>query len=95
MHSVCGGFHGIHKTRFSREIIGQVRDLMASGLFKPGDRLAPERELARSLRLGHTTVREAIRSMESLGLVVVRPGEGTSFAEPTVKKTTTQSLRSD
>lgn len=32
--------------------------------------------------------------MESLGLVVVRPGEGTSLAEPTVKKTATQSLRS-
>ena len=92
MPPVNGDFHAIRKTRLSREIIGQVRDLMASGRFKPGDRLPPERELARSLGVGHTTVSEAIRSMESLGLVVVRPGEGAFIAEPTVKKTTAQSF---
>jgi GntR family transcriptional regulator, transcriptional repressor for pyruvate dehydrogenase complex len=83
MQAVSGNFHAIRKTRLSGKIIGQVRDLIAFGQLKPGDRLPPERELARSLGVGHTTVREAIRSMESLGLLIVRPGAGTFVAEPT------------
>jgi hypothetical protein len=82
-HPVSGDFHAIRKTTLSRKIIGQIRDLIAAGQLKPGDRLPPERELARSLGVGHTTVREAIRSMESLELLVVRPGKGTFIAGPT------------
>jgi GntR family transcriptional repressor for pyruvate dehydrogenase complex len=84
MHPANGGFHVIRKTRLSWEIIGQVQGLLASGRLKPGDRLPPRRELARSLGVAHTTVNEAIRSMESMGLVVVRPGEGTFLAQPTI-----------
>ncbi|HSB81186.1 MAG TPA: FadR/GntR family transcriptional regulator [Candidatus Methylomirabilis sp.] len=80
-------FHVIHKTRVSKEIIDQVRDLISSGRLKPGDRLPSERELAHTFHVGRSTVREAIRSMESLGLIDVRAGEGTFLAGPKAERT--------
>lgn len=70
-------FHTVHKGRISEEIIEQVHDLITSGRLAPGDRLPAERELAQILSVGRSTVREAIRVMESMGLVRVRAGEGT------------------
>lgn len=80
-------FHAVRKTRVSKEIIDQVRDLISSGRLKPGDRLPSERELALTFRVGRSTVREAIRSMESLGLIEVRAGEGTFLAGPSARNT--------
>ncbi len=73
-------FRVIRKTRVSEDIIEQVRDLITSGRLKPGDRLPAERELAQTLSVGRSAVREAIRAMESLGLVEARAGEGTFVA---------------
>jgi GntR family transcriptional repressor for pyruvate dehydrogenase complex len=70
-------FRAVHKSRISEEIIEQVRDLITSGRLRPGDRLPSERELAQRMGVGRSTVREAIRAMESMGLVRVRAGEGT------------------
>ncbi|MBI4737488.1 MAG: FadR family transcriptional regulator, partial [candidate division NC10 bacterium] len=73
-------FQAVQKIRVSEEIIDQVRDLIVSGRLQPGDRLPAERELARTFRVGRAAVREAIRAMESLGVVEARPGEGTFVA---------------
>ena len=70
-------FQVVRKIRVSEEIIGQVRDLITSGRLKVGDRLPAERELAKTLEVGRSTVREAIRALESLGILQARPGEGT------------------
>jgi len=70
-------FRVVRKTRVSEEITGQVRDLITSGRLKVGDRLPAERDLAKILQVGRSTVREAIRAMESLGILEARPGEGT------------------
>jgi len=70
-------FRVVRKTRVSEEIVGQVRDLITSGRLKVGDRLPAERELATVLGVGRSTVREAIRALESLGILEARPGEGT------------------
>lgn len=81
MHEVkSNGFRPIRRTRVSEGITEQVRDLIISGRLRPGDRLPAERDLARTLRVGRSVVREAIRAMEFLGIVEVRPGEGTFVA---------------
>ncbi len=78
MPAVSGqAFRVVRKTRASEGIIEQVHDLITAGQLKVGDRLPSERELASQLQVGRSTVREAIRAMESLGLLEVRPGEGT------------------
>lgn len=74
-------FHAVRRTNASREIVGQVRGMIAGGHLKAGDRLPPERELAQLFGVGRCTLREAVRALESLGLVDVRAGEGTFLSE--------------
>jgi len=75
-------FRAVRKTRVSQDIIEQVRDLVTSGRLKPGDRLPSERELSQALSVSRSSVREAVRAMESLGLIEARAGEGTFMASP-------------
>jgi GntR family transcriptional repressor for pyruvate dehydrogenase complex len=78
-------FQAVRKTRVSEGIIEQIRDLITSGRLRPGDRLPAERDLAKILGVGRSTVREAIRSLESLGILEARAGEGTFLsAAPTM-----------
>jgi GntR family transcriptional regulator, transcriptional repressor for pyruvate dehydrogenase complex len=44
---------------------------------KPGDKMASERELIEELGVGRSSLREAIRALEVMGLVEARLGEGT------------------
>jgi GntR family transcriptional regulator, transcriptional repressor for pyruvate dehydrogenase complex len=48
---------------------------------KPGDLLPPERELARMLGVSRSSIRDAIRSLELLGLLEPRQGVGTMVRE--------------
>jgi DNA-binding FadR family transcriptional regulator len=48
---------------------------------RPGDRIPSERELAETLQVGRSTIREALRSLELLGLIETRRGEGTFLAD--------------
>jgi DNA-binding FadR family transcriptional regulator len=51
-------------------------DLLTSGELGPGDRLPTERDLALSLGVSRSTVREAIRGLEMMRVLQVRHGEG-------------------
>lgn len=66
------------KTRkIYEEIVAQIKDLIKQGNLKSGDRLPSERELCDSLQVSRTTVREALSALEAMGLLEIRPGEGT------------------
>ena len=73
-------FQAVRKTGASREIVAQIRDMIAGGHLTAEDRLPPERELAQILGVGRSTLREAVRVLEAMGLVDVRPGAGTFLA---------------
>jgi len=66
----------VRSTRIYEEIVRQVKLLIADGKLKSGDRLPPERELAEKFVVSRTSVREALRALESRGLVEIRAGEG-------------------
>ena len=55
----------------------RMLDLFTGGQIAPGTRLPPERELASTLGIGRSAVREALAALEILGIVDVRPGSGT------------------
>jgi GntR family transcriptional repressor for pyruvate dehydrogenase complex len=74
----------IKSTRIYEEIVRQVKQLIAEGRLKTGDRLPPERELAEKFVVSRTSVREALRALESLGFIEIRPGEGTFVREMSV-----------
>ena len=64
----------------SDRVAQQLRDLIVSGRLKPGDQLPAERELAESLGVSRTVVREAVRSLAARGMVNVRSGSGSRVA---------------
>lgn len=51
------------------QVAEQIRRLITSGAFKPGDRIPAERELAAQLGVGRPAVREALRELKSQGLL--------------------------
>lgn len=55
----------------------RIKNLLQSGQLKPGDRLPPEPELARMLRVSRSSLREALKGLMFLGLLKARPGDGT------------------
>jgi GntR family transcriptional repressor for pyruvate dehydrogenase complex len=75
----------IKSTRIYQEIVRQVKGMIAEGRLKSGDQLPPERDLAEKFVVSRTSVREALRALESLGLVEIRPGEGTFVREVSIE----------
>jgi GntR family transcriptional repressor for pyruvate dehydrogenase complex len=65
----------------SEEIAHRLINSIVSGRFRFGERLPPERELARYMNVGRPTLREALRVLSMLGLVDVRHGDGTFVVE--------------
>lgn len=59
------------------ETFEKIKAIIQEQNLKPGDKLPSERELADILQVGRSSVREALRSMELLGLIETRRGEGT------------------
>jgi len=59
------------------EVARRLLDLFTSGSIEAGTRLPPERQLAATLEVGRSAVREALAALEILGIVDVRPGSGT------------------
>ncbi len=60
----------IKSTRIYEEIVRQIKHLIAEGKLKSGDRLPPERDLAEKFMVSRTSVREALRALQSRGLMV-------------------------
>lgn len=59
------------------EIVKQLRIMIEHDGLKPGDKIPSERELSERLNVGRSSVREALRALELLGLIETRRGEGT------------------
>src|SRR5208283_5878453 len=67
----------VEKKRAYEDVVSQIRALIEEGKVKRGDQLPTERELSETLRVSRGTVREAIRTLESMQLVESRQGNGT------------------
>jgi GntR family transcriptional regulator, transcriptional repressor for pyruvate dehydrogenase complex len=61
----------------SSEVAQILMSHLLGGEYEPGQRLPSERALATSLGVGRSVIREALKSLTLLGLVQVRPGDGT------------------
>jgi len=59
------------------EALAKIREMIASGEFKPGDRLPKEADLAARLEVSRNSLREAIRALSLIHIVDVRQGDGT------------------
>lgn len=83
-------FHAASRThKISDQIIEQIRNAILSGRFKPGDKVASEKELISQFGVSKATLREALRVLEGMGLVEIRKGiaGGVFIAEVDMKTT--------
>lgn len=69
-------FKPIRTPKVYDQVIEQIKNKIKSGEIKKGDKLSSERELAESLNVSRTSVREALRALEVVGLVESRQGAG-------------------
>lgn len=73
-------FEVVRRNRVYEEVAKQIERLILKKL-QPGDKLPSERELAELLRVSRGSIRDAIRSLELVGLVEARQGAGTIVRE--------------
>ena len=66
----------VENRRLYRQIADQIAALIERGEYKPGERLPPERDLAKQLGVSRPSVREALIALEVEGYVEVRIGSG-------------------
>lgn len=65
-----------------RQIADLIADKIAEGRLAAGDRLPPQRDIARMAGVNLTTVTRAFASLQKRGLVESRPGRGSIIADP-------------
>ena len=70
-------FSRIEHSRTADEVVLQIEGLILEGVLAAGDRLPGERELARQLDVSRPILRDALKDLETRGLLVTRPGGGT------------------
>jgi GntR family transcriptional regulator, transcriptional repressor for pyruvate dehydrogenase complex len=81
-------FAPVTVARASSAIADQIRTAIVTGRLQEGARLSPERELAEQFGVSRVTVRDALRSLEAMGLIEVRVGArgGAFVTAPTGSK---------
>jgi GntR family transcriptional repressor for pyruvate dehydrogenase complex len=78
--TVKSDFEAIRKNRVHEEVAKQIEALILKKLH-PGDKLPAERELAEMLGVSRSSIRDAIRRLEIMGMVAPRQGAGTVVRE--------------
>ena len=67
----------IHRRQVSTATIDRILSMISDGYWSPGERLPPQRDLAKSLGVGMSTLREALQSLQTMGVLEMRHGSGT------------------
>jgi GntR family transcriptional repressor for pyruvate dehydrogenase complex len=69
-------FTPIPKQNLADQLARRIRELIRTGGYDNGDRLPSIMEMARRFKVGHPSVREALKRLQALGVVEVRHGSG-------------------
>jgi GntR family transcriptional regulator, transcriptional repressor for pyruvate dehydrogenase complex len=75
-------FETVRRNKVYEDVARQIERLILKKL-RPGDKLPSERELAEILSVSRSSIRDAIRSLELMGMVEPRQGAGTIVREIT------------
>jgi GntR family transcriptional regulator, transcriptional repressor for pyruvate dehydrogenase complex len=70
------GLDKVKKTSLSDAVTESVISQIREGRYRAGDRIPTERELAKQLGVGRTSVREGLTFLEKLGILEIRQGTG-------------------
>jgi GntR family transcriptional regulator, transcriptional repressor for pyruvate dehydrogenase complex len=67
-------------THMTMRVVNHIRTMIETGDLQPGDRIPPEREFARKLRISRASLRTGIGYLAAMGVMDVRHGVGTFVA---------------
>ena len=76
----------IKKTRIAEEVADRIRVLLLDGTLPPGEPLPSERHLAERFGVSRGSIRDALRTLETIGLLETRHGQGTFPHELSVER---------
>lgn len=76
-----------------RQVMRQIREAVAAGHLKPGDKLASHRELAEQLVIAPLTVKKAYDELEGEGFLETQRGRGTFICERAARPADLEPLR--
>jgi GntR family transcriptional repressor for pyruvate dehydrogenase complex len=76
----------IKPSRISNQVFEQIRELIYKGVFKPQQQIPPERDLATSMEVSRTSVRNAIERLVKIGLLKQIQGQGTFVSSPETRE---------
>lgn len=86
-------FESARQNKTTDVIIERIRAAILEGKLKPGDRLPSEKELGEQFKVSRQTLRESMRALEHLGLIIMRKGNGGgAFIVEVEKQVATQNL---
>jgi GntR family transcriptional repressor for pyruvate dehydrogenase complex len=74
-------YQRVKQPKISDVIVQQMEEMILEGTLKPGQKLLPERELARQFDVSRPSLREAVQKLAARGLLVSRQGGGTYVSE--------------
>ena len=69
------------ETHLTMQVVNHITTLIENGTLKPGDKIPPERELARKLKISRASLRTGIGYLAAMGVMKVRHGVGTFVAD--------------
>ncbi len=76
-----GLFTQISHSRTADEVVLQIEQLILDGVLRDGDRLPGERDMAQAFDVSRPILREALKELESRGLLISQHGGGTFVAD--------------
>ncbi len=80
--------------KLADKVIAGLQKDISMGKYRPGDRIPPEPELMEAYNVGRSTIREAIKTLASAGLLKVQQGAGTFITQsPATTEPLAQRLR--
>lgn len=70
----------VSRVTVGEQVALQLAEMISDGRWRAGEKLPPESALCRALAVGRSTLREALKSLAFIGMVRMRPGDGTYVA---------------
>jgi GntR family transcriptional regulator, transcriptional repressor for pyruvate dehydrogenase complex len=70
----------IHRITITDEVVDNIRELIESKAYAIGEKLPTEYSFCQEMKVSRTSVREAIRVLQALGYIELRPGKGAFVA---------------
>jgi GntR family transcriptional repressor for pyruvate dehydrogenase complex len=73
--------HDEPTTHRTMHVVNHIRSLIENGTLQPGDKIPPEREFARQLKISRASLRTGIGYLAAMGVMKIRHGVGTFVAD--------------